>query len=161
MSLRDDIKAISGQDVMLCFQCGECSSSCQMAGYKGFSPAKLIHSIQLGMEDVLRSRIYELCLHCFLCSVRCPQGLSFPDIATALSNIAVRRYGPGKIEKMFLDEITNKGFLNPATFALKTFGFSLPKYAGLKGLKAAPIIFERGNVRRELVEEVRRVAREG
>ncbi len=159
MNLRSDIKAISGQDVMLCFQCGECSSSCQMAGYKGFSPAKLIHSIQLGMEDVLKSRIYELCLHCFLCSVRCPQGLSFPDIATALSNIAVKRYGPGRFEKMFLDEITDKGFLNPATFALKALGVSLSKYAGLKGLKAAPILFERGKVRRELLEEVREVAR--
>jgi heterodisulfide reductase subunit C len=159
MSLVNDIKVLSGQDVMLCFQCGECSSSCQMTGYKGFSPVKLIHSLQLDSEDVLKSRMYELCLHCFLCSVRCPQGLNFPDIATALSNIATRRYGPRKTEKILLDEIAGKGFVNPATFALKVLRVSILKHVGLRGLKMIPLLFKGGKIRKDLIEEVKELAK--
>lgn len=160
MSLIEELKLRAGQDVMLCFQCGECSSSCQVVGLKGFSPTKLMHSLQLGREDVIEQRSYEACLHCFLCSVRCPQGLSFPEIATALSNIASSRYGANKIERAFLEEITSKGFVNPVTLALKLFNVSLLRLSGARGLRLARLMAERGGVREDLVEEVRKAVRE-
>ncbi len=156
----EELKRRTGQDIMLCFQCGECSSSCQMVGFKGFSPTKLMHLLQLGREDVIERRSYEACLHCFLCSVRCPQGLSFPEIATALSNIASSRYGANRIERAFLEEIASKGFVNPVTLALKIFNFSLLRLSGLRGLRLAHLAVKKGDVRYDLVEEVRRAVKE-
>jgi len=161
LSLAEELKVLSGQDVMACFQCGECSSSCQMTGFKGFSPAKLMHELQLGREEVLRRRSYEICLHCFICSVRCPQGLSFPDVATALSNIAARRYGAGRVERAFLEELSGKGFLNPAILAMKSLGISVVNASGIRGLRLVPLILERGRVRDDLLREVRRVVGRG
>ncbi|MEM1520716.1 MAG: 4Fe-4S dicluster domain-containing protein [Candidatus Korarchaeum sp.] len=159
MSLAEEVKKLSGQDVMLCFQCGECSSSCQMAGFKGFSPTKLIHALQLNREDLVGS--YELCLHCFLCSVRCPQGISFPDVATSLSNISAGRGKVDRVERALLSELSSRGSVNSAYFALRSLGasmlISVLRLSGLRGLRMVSLLLRRAGVREDLLREVREI----
>ena len=157
--IAQEVKRISGQDVELCYQCGECVSSCQAAGIGGFNPMAMMHMVQLGMEEVVEGKVFETCLHCYLCSVRCPQGLSFPEVATALSNIWTRRHGPDRIERAFLSQIREKGFVNPVRVALAASG--LPSaWMLVRGLRLAKHAFESGRVNPRLLEEVRRIVRE-
>ncbi len=160
MILANEVLKISGQDVYKCFQCGECASSCQVVGVDDFRPNKLVHMVQMGMDEVVDKRLYEPCLHCYLCTVRCPQGLSFPDIATALSNMRVRKYGVGRIEKAFMDELRRRAFINPAKVAISSIGvLGSLKMAGFKGVKLAGILKEGGGVPEEIRREVRRIVR--
>ncbi|MDP2995528.1 MAG: 4Fe-4S dicluster domain-containing protein [Anaerolineales bacterium] len=74
MAFRDDIQAISGQNVNICFQCSKCSAGCPLADKMDLKPAQVMHSIRLGRADsVLNSRAIWLCLGCETCSARCPQ----------------------------------------------------------------------------------------
>ncbi len=163
MRLAEKIREESGQDVMRCFQCGECTSSCQSAGIGGFRPSLLMHMLQLGMDDeILSKRAYETCLHCYLCTVRCPQGLSFPDVATALSNEAFRRFGPGRVERAFLRQLRSEGFVNPARVALAALGpGGAIRAAGLRGIRLAGLLSRGGGVREDLLREVREIVPEG
>ncbi len=153
----EEIKSISGQDVNLCYQCGECSSSCQVAGVDGFYPSVLIHRIKLEDPGVLDERKFEVCLHCFLCTVRCPQGISFPDVATALSNIWVKRYGPDRVERAFLKELRERGFINPVRVALSALGLHSFKSLSSKALKLMRASSRSGKVREDLLKEVREI----
>jgi heterodisulfide reductase subunit C len=76
MSFAQDIEALSGQRVNLCFQCGKCSSGCPMADWMDLKPAQVVHNIRLDREQaVLSSAAIWYCLGCETCSARCPQGL--------------------------------------------------------------------------------------
>ncbi len=160
MSLRDRVLAISGQDVYSCIQCGMCSSTCQSLGLDGFRPERLVHLVQLDRWEVVEKRMFDTCLYCYLCSVRCPRELSIPEIAVALSNIYVEMYGAPKPEKAFLKELERNGFVNPVRLSLSALGVAGSlKAVGLKGLKLAPLILERGRVKDELKREVRRIVK--
>ncbi len=153
----EEIKSISGQDVSLCYQCGECSSSCQASGINGFYPSVLIHRIKLKDPTVLDEKAFEVCLHCFLCTVRCPQGISFPDVTTALSNIWVKKHGPDRIERAFLKELREKGFINPVKVALSALGLDSIKSLSPRAVKLMKVSSRSGKVREDLLREVREI----
>ncbi len=154
--ISEEVKKMSGQDVNLCYQCGECASSCQAVNINGFNPLILVHMIQLEREDVIERRVFDTCLHCYLCSVRCPQGISFPEVATALSNIWVKRHGMDKVHRAFMNQLSERGFVNPVKVALSSMG--LPKgWMMRRGAKLAKMFFESGRVPERLMKEVREV----
>ena len=76
------IKAISGENVQLCMQCGTCSAVCPMVESMNATPRQIMHLLQFGLTDeVLETRSGEICASCHTCSVRCPRGI---DVARAL-----------------------------------------------------------------------------
>ncbi len=160
MNLAEEVLRISGQDVYKCFQCGECTSSCQAVDINGFRPHMLVHMVQMNMTEVVERKLYEPCLHCYLCSVRCPQGLSFPDIATALSNIRVRKHGMDRVERAFISELRENAFVNPARVAMSSLGIlgSL-REVGLRGIKLTGIVGEKGSVPEDIKREVRKLVK--
>ena len=82
----------NGQNVNLCFQCGKCAAGCPISYAMDYTPAKLMHAIRLGMEDlVLNSKTAWLCASCETCSTRCPQDVDVAKVMDAVKIIAQKR----------------------------------------------------------------------
>jgi len=93
MAFRDEIAALSGQNVNLCYQCSKCSSGCPLADKMDLKPAQVMHSIRLGRVDsVLNSKAIWLCLGCETCSARCPQQVQ-PAAAMSAARALALRHG--------------------------------------------------------------------
>lgn len=93
MAFGDEIQALSGQNVNLCFQCSKCSSGCPLADKMDLKPAQVMHSIRLGRVDsVLNSEAIWLCLGCETCTARCPQDVE-PAAAMAAARVLALQKG--------------------------------------------------------------------
>ena len=92
MSFRQQIEALSGQNVNLCFQCSKCSAGCPLADKMDLKPAQIMHSIRLGQEDrVLNSTAIWLCVGCEMCTARCPQAVEPAAAMTASRALALQK----------------------------------------------------------------------
>ncbi|MCP4220920.1 MAG: 4Fe-4S dicluster domain-containing protein [bacterium] len=85
-------KEAGAEGIRFCFSCGTCTAACPVREIESsYSPRKFIRMILLGMrEEVLSSEFIWLCSTCYSCEERCPQGVSFAEIVTAVKNIAAR-----------------------------------------------------------------------
>ena len=94
------LEELSGQNVHLCMQCGTCSASCPMVEHMQFTPRKVMHYLQFGldegMEDVNSCKV---CASCHSCTVRCPRGIDIARVMEALRQIILRK---------------NKNFIEPS-----------------------------------------------
>jgi len=81
-----------GKGILLCIQCGRCSSSCPVARLTNdHNPRRLMEMIILGCKkDVLPTQLPWYCLSCFTCLDRCPQGGDVGEVMFAIRNLAVR-----------------------------------------------------------------------
>ena len=88
---KDEVAALlGGSDLSMCYQCGVCSASCPTVARMEYGPRRIIHMIRLGMADtVLRSRDPWLCVSCYSCTARCPQGIEIADVMAALRSLAI------------------------------------------------------------------------
>jgi heterodisulfide reductase subunit C len=86
------VKEISGEDTLICYQCGMCSAGCPIAFAMDLLPRQIIRLLQLGLEeDIAKSRTIWLCTSCLTCSVRCPRGLDLAKVMEALRLISLRK----------------------------------------------------------------------
>lgn len=92
MSFRQQIEALSGQNVNLCFQCSKCSAGCPLANKMDLNPAQIMHGIRLDREDlVLNSTAIWLCVGCETCTARCPQAVEPAAAMTASRALALQK----------------------------------------------------------------------
>jgi heterodisulfide reductase subunit C len=90
--LAEEVLLESGQNVNVCYQCSKCGAGCPVSYAMDYSPVQLIHSIRLGLDDlVLNSRTIWLCASCETCTTRCPQDVEVAKVMDAAKIIAVRR----------------------------------------------------------------------
>jgi heterodisulfide reductase subunit C len=88
------IEEISGQDLLACYQCGECSAGCPVAFAMDMLPSQVIRLLQLGqVEEALASETIWFCAACQTCYARCPKGVDLSRIMEALREIALQRGG--------------------------------------------------------------------
>ena len=82
-----------GKGILLCIQCGRCSSGCPVARLTSeHNPRRLMEMIIVGFKkDVLPTQLPWYCLSCFTCLDRCPQGGDAGEVMFALRNLAVRQ----------------------------------------------------------------------
>lgn len=91
-TLAHEIEKLSGQNIALCYQCGECTAGCPVAYAADFTPNQVIRLAQLGQaNEVLKSRMIWLCVGCETCTTRCPKGVELAKVMDALREIAVVR----------------------------------------------------------------------
>ena len=84
----DQIRAL----ISPCIQCGTCTGSCPNAPAMDLTPRKMWRLVILGrLEEVMASRTFILCSDCYLCTLRCPRGLSLTETMEALKGIAFKR----------------------------------------------------------------------
>lgn len=89
-SFVDEVAATpGGENICACIQCGICTGSCPVASEMEYPPRKIIALIRVGMRDeVLSSSSMWHCLSCYMCTVRCPQGVKPTELAHALESLA-------------------------------------------------------------------------
>ncbi|MHB9035934.1 MAG: 4Fe-4S dicluster domain-containing protein [Armatimonadota bacterium] len=85
------IKDACGENVMSCYQCGECTAGCPAAFSMDIAPNQIMRMVQLGMkDDVLDSSSIWLCAGCETCATRCPRGVALSKVMDACRQIAVK-----------------------------------------------------------------------
>lgn len=88
------VQEMSGQDVLKCYQCGECSAGCPAAFAMDMLPSQVIRYLQLGqIETVLSCRTIWYCAACQQCYTRCPKGVDLSRIMEALRDLALQEKG--------------------------------------------------------------------
>jgi len=82
-----------GNGILVCIQCGRCSSGCPVARLTSeHNPRRLMEMVILGLrKDVLSTQLPWYCLSCFTCLDRCPQGGDVGDVMFAIRNQAVKQ----------------------------------------------------------------------
>ena len=164
---QDEIAALFEEwNLSVCYQCGVCSGSCPTMDRMQYGPRKIMHMAYLGMADaVLSSPDIWLCVSCYSCAARCPQGVQITDVMATLRSLAIKR-GITKdkeaaFSRVFVDVLARYGRMFEAEVLLRydASGVStgdLLKQAGL-GLR----MFRKGKVglRPTRIEEADEVAR--
>jgi heterodisulfide reductase subunit C2 len=75
----------------MCIQCGTCGGSCPSAADMDHTPRMLFAMIRAGMRDeALSSNTPWICVSCYHCVVRCPQGVHIADVMYTLKSMAIR-----------------------------------------------------------------------
>ncbi|MBC2713034.1 MAG: 4Fe-4S dicluster domain-containing protein [Desulfosarcina sp.] len=96
----------SGQQVSKCYQCGNCSASCNYTYVYDYPVNQIMRLIQLGQKDVvLQARSVWLCANCQACSTRCPCNI---DVARVMESLRIISVEEGMVSKkkikLFYDE---------------------------------------------------------
>ena len=83
--LAQEVESLTGENVMLCYQCKKCTLGCPSAYAMKMSPHELMRAIQLGLtEEIYWSGTIWICLSCETCNTRCPQDINIPRVIDAL-----------------------------------------------------------------------------
>lgn len=86
------IEEISGQDIVICYQCGKCTAGCPIAEDMDLTPNQVIRLLQLGqVDEALRTKTIWLCASCETCTTRCPREVDLAAVMDALRNLAIRK----------------------------------------------------------------------
>jgi len=108
----DFIKQVSlesGENPLLCYQCGNCSAGCPYTHYFDYPVSQVMRLIQAGQKEmILNSKAIWLCATCETCTTRCPCNIDVAHIMDTLRIIA-RREGKTseKDIKLFYDTFLN------------------------------------------------------
>jgi len=96
------VEELSGQNLLVCYQCGKCSAGCPAVEEMDILPNQIIRYAQLGMEDeLLKSNAVWICASCMTCNVRCPKGINVAEVIEALRQILLRkRHDHVQVEKL-------------------------------------------------------------
>jgi heterodisulfide reductase subunit C len=87
-----DLKALTGENVMLCYQCKKCTLGCPSAYAMKMKPHEMMRAIQLGLaEEIYWSGMIWDCLSCEICGTRCPQGIDIPRVMDGLRERSVSK----------------------------------------------------------------------
>jgi heterodisulfide reductase subunit C len=74
----------------MCIQCGTCGGSCPSAEDMDHTPRMLFAMIRAGYrEQALKSNTPWICVSCYHCVVRCPQGVHIADVMYTLKSMAI------------------------------------------------------------------------
>lgn len=89
----EQVEAVSGENLLVCNQCGKCSAGCPLAYAMDLLPSQVLRLAQLGDETVLEADTIWTCAACQTCASRCPQGIELPRVMEALRRIQMERQG--------------------------------------------------------------------
>ena len=96
------VQELSGQNLLVCYQCGKCSAGCPAVSKMDILPNQIIRFAQLGFKDeLLQSRSIWICASCMTCNTRCPKGINIAEVLEAIRQILLRqRQDHVQIEKL-------------------------------------------------------------
>jgi len=113
-------------DLSYCFQCGVCSGSCPTVDRMEYGPRRIMHMVRLGLIDqALQSKDIWMCVSCFSCTARCPQGIQIADVMSVLRNLSFAR-GMAKdqeatFSRTFVEVIQRHGRMYEAEVMLRYY----------------------------------------
>ena len=75
----------------MCIQCGTCGGSCPSSSDMDHTPRLLFAMIRAGYRRaVLESNTPWICVSCYNCVTRCPQGVHITDVMYTLKSMAIK-----------------------------------------------------------------------
>ena len=100
------VQELSGQNLLVCYQCGKCSAGCPAVSQMDILPNQIIRFAQLGLkEELLQSKSIWICASCMTCNARCPKGINIAEVIEAIRQILLReRQDHVQIEKLTDEE---------------------------------------------------------
>lgn len=117
---KQELLALAGETLNLCFQCGTCTSSCPSGRLTAFRTRQVLRKAQFGLKDlILPSDDLWHCTTCFTCYERCPRGVEIVDVITHLRNMAVKSGHMAKEHKSLVKSLYKTGHFVPITDAIK------------------------------------------
>jgi heterodisulfide reductase subunit C2 len=85
------VERISGQKLLACYQCGNCSAGCPMSDHMDILPNQIVRMAQLGLRDQLcGSSAIWACVSCMTCNTRCPKNVRIAEVIEAIREIVLR-----------------------------------------------------------------------
>jgi heterodisulfide reductase subunit C len=113
-------------DLSYCFQCGVCSGSCPTVDRMEYGPRRMMHMVRLGLVDqALQSKDIWMCVSCFSCTARCPQGIQIADVMSVLRNLSlakgVARDQEAAFSRTFVEVIQRHGRMYEAEVMLRYY----------------------------------------
>lgn len=82
------VERLSGQDMLACYECEECSAGCPAGFAADYLPSELIYLIFTGaVDDALDSSTIWFCTTCSICVAQCPKGVDLSRIMAALRRL--------------------------------------------------------------------------
>ncbi len=92
IELPQGLEELTGENVMLCSQCGKCTPGCPSADAMKMKPHELMRAVQLGMrEEVFWSGSIWTCLSCGTCSTHCVEGIDVLRVIDGLRQMALSK----------------------------------------------------------------------
>jgi heterodisulfide reductase subunit C len=89
LQLSRDLQALTGENVMLCYQCRKCTLGCPSAYAMKMKPHELMRAAQLGLdEEIYWSGTIWICLSCETCNTRCPQDINILRVIDGLREMS-------------------------------------------------------------------------
>lgn len=100
-----EVQEQSGQDVNLCYQCGNCTAGCPYTAFFDIPVSRVMRMIQAGQEKaVLSCHSIWLCATCESCTTRCPNNIDVARVMDVLRHMARRKgHAPEPQVKTFWD----------------------------------------------------------
>lgn len=164
---RAEVRERCAQPVERCFHCGKCTSGCYLSEHFDYTPNQVIRLIQFGLrEEALKSVTVWLCAACQTCAVRCPNGISIPEVMDALRSMAVEAEVPVSADarlfhSLFVGDIRRRGRVNEtlllARYKVKTHSLLADLKQGMTMLRKGKLPLTFSQVRGR--DEVRRLFR--
>ena len=150
-TLRTHILQTTAQNPFRCYQCGNCSAGCPVAGRSDLLPHQVMRLLQLGSDEVLHTVQPWLCVGCQTCAVRCPQELDLSKVMDALRAEARRRGtipAPARrmaaFNEIFVDQVLAGGRLQEIFLGAM---YNLRTLSPFQNLGALPGMLKRGKLR--------------
>jgi hypothetical protein len=123
-SFIQEIKALGGDSIRKCYQCGSCTANCPLTAQIKAFPRRTIRAVQLGLgERALGSPDIWLCSACLTCKAACPREADPGEIMASLRRLAYSRYSwlPGPTRNVTTSPklvVLLTGFLGAVLLAL-------------------------------------------
>jgi Fe-S oxidoreductase len=83
----DEVRALGGDPVKYCYQCGKCDTVCPWNRVRKFSMRKLIREATFGLSEIEKEELWR-CTTCGKCPQRCPRDVKQIDDMVALRRMA-------------------------------------------------------------------------
>ena len=102
-----EVNRISSQQVELCYHCHKCTAGCPVVDAMQYGPDLLLRMVSLGQGDaVFKSRDIWLCVGCYTCATRCPNGIDIAATMDSLRQLALARgYAAGERDALLFHRL--------------------------------------------------------
>jgi len=144
----DEVAKLSGQDLALCYQCGNCTAGCPYTFAYDLPVSKVLRALQWGQKDiVLTCKSIWLCATCKTCTTRCPNGIDVARIMEVLRQLSRRQgYAPEKKIKQFQDSFLESVKRHGRVFELGTMLTFIARSRRLTDLDLGPKTVAKGKL---------------
>jgi heterodisulfide reductase subunit C2 len=145
----DTVRAESGQNPSLCYQCGNCTAGCPYTQYFDYPVSQIMRLLQAGQKDtILGSKAIWLCATCETCTTRCPCEIDVAHIMDTLRIMARRenRVSEKDIKLFydtFLDSVKQYGRIFEMGILLN---YNLKSGHFLADAELGPKVMEKGKI---------------